>query len=93
MPAASIILNLRGLPFPRLNPILDLLVSIGVNHLFPIRILSMRALSPPSAVRGGAALLIWLYGREGKSLYLSIFEPLHAHRAAKPAFSAGSRSA
>lgn len=66
------ILNLRGDQLPPLN--LDLVISIGVIHHIPDPDPVMRA--AVAALKPGGQVLLWLYGREGNELYLSIFEPL-----------------
>jgi SAM-dependent methyltransferase len=66
------ILNLRGDQLPPLN--LDLVISIGVIHHIPNPDPVMSA--AVAALRPGGQVLLWLYGREGNELYLSIFEPL-----------------
>jgi SAM-dependent methyltransferase len=66
------ILNLRGDQLPPLN--LDLVISIGVMHHIPdpdpVTSAAYDALKP------GGRILLWIYGREGNELYLSIFGPL-----------------
>ena len=66
------ILNVRGDQLPPLN--LDLVISIGVIHHIPDPDPVMRAAF--AALKPGGQILLWLYGREGNELYLSIFEPL-----------------
>lgn len=52
----------------------DLVVSFGVLHHIPDPApVVRRALD---ALRPGGKLLVWLYGREGNELYLSLVEPL-----------------
>jgi SAM-dependent methyltransferase len=68
------ILNVRGDQLPPLN--LDLVVSIGVVHHIPDPDPVMRAAF--AALKPGGRVLLWLYGREGNELYLSIFQPLRA---------------
>jgi SAM-dependent methyltransferase len=54
----------------------DLVLSIGVLHHVenpgPIVEAARRALKP------GGMIFIWLYGREGNGIYLTVFEPLRA---------------
>jgi SAM-dependent methyltransferase len=66
------ILNLRGDQLPPLN--LDLVISIGVVHHIPDPDPVVRAAY--AALKPGGRVLLWLYGREGNELYLSIFGPL-----------------
>lgn len=66
------ILNVRGDQLPPLN--LDLVISIGVIHHIPDPDPVMSAAF--AALKPGGKILLWLYGREGNELYLSIFEPL-----------------
>lgn len=66
------ILNMRGDQLPPLN--LDLVISIGVVHHIPDPDPVMRAAY--AALKPGGRILLWLYGREGNGLYLSIFGPL-----------------
>jgi SAM-dependent methyltransferase len=66
------ILNMRGDQLPPLN--LDLVISIGVVHHIPDPDPVMRAAY--AALKPGGRILLWLYGREGNELYLSIFGPL-----------------
>ena len=66
------ILNLRGDQLPPLS--LDLVISIGVVHHIPDPDPVMRAAY--AALKPGGRVLLWLYGREGNELYLSIFGPL-----------------
>jgi SAM-dependent methyltransferase len=66
------ILNMRGDQLPPLN--LDLVISIGVVHHIPDPDPVMRAAY--AALKPGGRVLLWLYGREGNELYLSIFGPL-----------------
>jgi SAM-dependent methyltransferase len=66
------ILNVRGDQLPPLN--LDLVISIGVVHHIPDPDPVMSAAY--AALKPGGQILLWLYGREGNELYLSIFEPL-----------------
>jgi SAM-dependent methyltransferase len=66
------ILNVRGDQLPPLN--LDLVVSIGVIHHIPDPVPVMDAAY--AALRPGGRVFLWLYGREGNELYLSIVEPL-----------------
>lgn len=68
------ILNVRGDQLPPLN--LDLVISIGVIHHIPDPDPVMKAAY--SALKPGGRILLWLYGREGNELYLSIFGPLRA---------------
>lgn len=68
------VLKLRGDQLPALG--LDLVISIGVVHHIPDPDPVMNAAF--SALRPGGRILLWLYGREGNELYLSIFEPLRA---------------
>ncbi len=68
------ILNVRGDQLPPLN--LDLVISIGVIHHIPDPDLVMSAAY--AALNPGGQVLLWLYGREGNELYLSIFGPLRA---------------
>lgn len=53
---------------------LDLVVSIGVLHHIPEPDPVVRAAS--EALRPGGRILVWLYGREGNSAYLSFVLPL-----------------
>jgi SAM-dependent methyltransferase len=53
---------------------LDLVVSIGVIHHIPDPKPALRAAH--AALRPGGACLLWLYGREGNELYLSVVRPL-----------------
>jgi SAM-dependent methyltransferase len=66
-------LNLRGDQIPAdLN--VDFAVSIGVLHHIPDPdpvVVAMR-----NALRPGGRIVVWLYGREGNALYLSIVERL-----------------
>jgi SAM-dependent methyltransferase len=68
------ILNVRGDQLPPLN--LDLVMSIGVIHHIPDPDPVIRAAH--AALKPGGQVLLWLYGREGNELYLSIFGPLRA---------------
>jgi SAM-dependent methyltransferase len=68
------ILNLRGDQLPPLD--LDLVVSIGVIHHIPDPDPVLSAAY--AALKPGGRVLLWLYGREGNELYLSIFEPVRA---------------
>jgi SAM-dependent methyltransferase len=68
------ILNVRGDQLPPLN--LDLVISIGVIHHIPDPEPVMGAAY--AALKPGGQILLWLYGREGNELYLSIFGPLRA---------------
>jgi SAM-dependent methyltransferase len=68
------ILNVRGDQLPPLN--LDLVMSIGVIHHIPDPDPVIRAAY--AALKPGGQVLLWLYGREGNELYLSIFGPLRA---------------
>jgi SAM-dependent methyltransferase len=68
------ILNVRGDQLPPLN--LDLVISIGVIHHIPDPDPVMKAAY--AALKPGGQVLLWLYGREGNELYLSIFGPLRA---------------
>jgi len=53
---------------------LDLVVSLGVIHHIPEPEPVIQAAH--RALRPGGKCIIWLYGREGNELYLSIAEPL-----------------
>jgi SAM-dependent methyltransferase len=66
------ILNIRGDQLPPLN--LDLVISIGVIHHIPDPDPVIRAAY--AALKPGGRILLWLYGREGNELYLSIFGPI-----------------
>lgn len=68
------ILNLRGDQLPPLG--LDLVVSIGVVHHIPDPDPVVDAAF--AALKPGGRILLWLYGREGNEVYLSIFQPLRA---------------
>jgi SAM-dependent methyltransferase len=68
------ILNVRGDQLPPLN--LDLVISIGVIHHIPDPDPVLSAAF--AALKPGGQVLLWLYGREGNELYLSIFQPLRA---------------
>lgn len=61
---------------------LDLAVSIGVIHHIPDPQPTMRAIF--HALKPGGRCLVWLYGREGNELYLTIFEPLRRVTARLP---------
>lgn len=63
----------RGEEIPR-SPPLDLVVSIGVLHHVVDPISIMRA--SHDALKPGGHMLVWLYGREGNELYLTLIEPL-----------------
>lgn len=54
----------------------DLIVSIGVLHHIPLPEPVVAAAL--KALRPGGNFLIWLYGREGNSIYLSFVAPLRA---------------
>jgi SAM-dependent methyltransferase len=66
------ILNMRGDQLPQLD--LDLVISIGVIHHIPDPDPVMSAAY--AALKPGGRILLWLYGREGNELYLSILGPL-----------------
>lgn len=68
------ILNVRGDQLPPLN--LDLVLSIGVVHHIPDPDPVLSAAY--ASLKPGGQILLWLYGREGNELYLSIFGPLRA---------------
>lgn len=53
---------------------LDILVSIGVLHHIPEPQPVVRAAY--RALRPGGRMLVWLYGKEGNELYLSLVQPL-----------------
>lgn len=55
---------------------LDLVLSIGVLHHIPEPATVVRAAY--EALKPGGQILIWLYGREGNTLYLSLTLPLRA---------------
>jgi SAM-dependent methyltransferase len=67
-------LRLRGEDIPTDG--FDLVTSFGVIHHIPDPAPTMRAMF--SALRPGGRALIWVYGREGNRLYLSIFGSLRA---------------
>jgi SAM-dependent methyltransferase len=67
-------LRLRGEEIPLEN--FDLVTSFGVIHHIPEPAPTMRAIF--SALRPGGRVFIWVYGREGNELYLSVFGPLRA---------------
>jgi SAM-dependent methyltransferase len=68
------ILEVRGDQLPALD--LDLEFSIGVIHHIPDPDPVMKAAF--TSLKPGGQMLVWLYGREGNELYLSIFGPLRA---------------
>jgi SAM-dependent methyltransferase len=55
---------------------LDYIFSIGVLHHIPDPAPTVRCMR--EALRPGGQALIWLYGREGNTAYLSVMEPLRA---------------
>jgi len=67
-------LRLRGEEIPADG--FDLVTSFGVIHHIPDPAPTMRAIF--DSLRPGGRVLIWVYGREGNGLYLSIFGPLRA---------------
>jgi SAM-dependent methyltransferase len=54
----------------------DLVVSIGVLHHIPEPEPVVKAAF--EAIKPGGRMLIWLYGREGNALYLTLTQPLRA---------------
>ena len=82
------ILNLRGDQLPPLN--LDLVISIGVVHHIPDPDPVMKAAF--AALKPGGQVLLWLYGREGNELYLSVFRPAQGRYPPVAACPARSRS-
>ena len=53
---------------------LDWIFSIGVIHHIPDPCPTIKAAY--NALRSGGKILLWLYGKEGNKLYLSIMEPI-----------------
>jgi SAM-dependent methyltransferase len=66
-------LNVRGDALPAESN-LDLVVSMGVLHHIPDPAPVVEAAY--RALRPGGHMLVWIYGREGKELYLRFAEPL-----------------
>lgn len=58
---------------PSFEP-LDMLMSIGVIHHLPDPLAALRAMH--ARLKDGGRCLIWVYGKEGNELYLSIAEPM-----------------
>jgi len=65
--------NLKGDELPARGD-LDMVFSVGVLHHIPDPVPVVRAAY--AALRPGGRMAIWLYGREGNGLYLSLIEPL-----------------
>ncbi len=76
-------LNLTGDALPPSGD-QDYVFSIGVLHHIPDPLPSVRAAY--SALRPGGRLLIWLYGREGNTLYLTLVQPIRLLTALLPDF-------